>query len=162
MIDYEDDDNEEEIFYPFKVKSIVVKIPPKYVSWTDNLREVTLNFSENEKVTILGETYIVKKVRRIPEDCFCVYRLDPEFHVATFDRLTVTKSVTDHFLRNAGLIRAAVYKTSFPAVLAYISKHNDLIHPKCLLGQDRTVTTIGTKCRLKDDDRCSVCKRPFV
>ncbi len=150
--------------FPFTPTQVDVEVPKKFRAWFPEHKGVVPVALNGRRAKIgEGSEYVLQPLEGAR---YAVLRPGVPAGVAVagvFDRVGVHNTLNNRFLHELNLLRAAVFRVSFPAPLAYVLKDLSLVHPGPCFDQHSEVVTLRAVYSLKEDNaRCVVCGRPFL
>lgn len=142
---------------------VEVVIPDKYAVWFRKHRTwpVRVRTSRNSAVVEGGQPY---RIHAVNKEHLVAYRaLADEFiAVGEITKHGLLRPLSDAARHDLGAIRAALFRTNYPAPIAYEMGNRELVHPGACFNKHRSTLIRRTLFTVSNEEaRCAVCAEAF-
>jgi hypothetical protein len=140
-----------------------VAVPKKYSAWFKQNRTwpVKVAITARSATVLGGAPY---QIHAVNSERVVAYRpvADSLLAVGEITKRGLLKPLSDSARHDLGAIRAAMFKTSYPAPLAYEMGNRELVHPGDCFNKHASAMIRRTHYIVRDEEaRCAVCREAF-
>jgi hypothetical protein len=142
---------------------VTIDVPVKFKKWFEKYRQwpVKVHLTDTTGQVVGGQPY---KLWRVSAHKVVAYRQVGQTVLPAGEMTPqgLLRPVSDAAKHDLGAIRAAIFRTSYPAPLAYEMGNRDLVHPGECFNKHVSVLIRRTLYSVGNEEHCcAICKEVF-